>query len=112
MEGDREGGQFVEALGEAEPGRAAMREQEAGSVWELEIGSGGHAGMAGPHRQAGEHEAEGLDGLEHEVDSGVGQDLALRGRFMAEGEVDPTAVSRFCTTAQCSISSLAMAKIT
>jgi hypothetical protein len=36
MEADREGGQLVEALGEAEPGRAAVREQEAGSVGELE----------------------------------------------------------------------------
>jgi len=37
MQGGGEGGQFVEALGEAEPGRAAVREQEAGPVGKLEI---------------------------------------------------------------------------
>lgn len=39
MEASGEGGQLVEALGEAEPGRAAVREEEAGAVGKLEVGS-------------------------------------------------------------------------
>jgi len=39
MEVGGEDGQFVEALGEAEPRRPAVREQEASPVGELEIGS-------------------------------------------------------------------------
>jgi hypothetical protein len=43
--------------------------------------------VIGYHRQAGKQEAEWPDGLEHEPDSGVSQDLALFGRLMAKGEV-------------------------
>ena len=45
------------------------------------------SGLVGSHRQAGQQEAEWLDGLEHEPDSGVSQDIALFGRLMAKGEV-------------------------
>src|SRR6516165_3716374 len=72
-----EAGQLVEPLGEAEPGRAAVREQEAGPVGELEAGSCGDSWMIGAHGQAGEQEAERLDGPEHQVDGGVRQHLAL-----------------------------------
>src|SRR6516165_11822889 len=82
-----EAGQFVEALGEAEPGRAAVREQEAGPVGELEVGSRRETRVIGSYGKPGEQEAERLDGLEHEADGGGGQDLALFGRLMAEGEV-------------------------
>ena len=37
--------------------------------------------------QASEHEAKWLDRSKHEADGGVGQDLALLRRLMAEGEV-------------------------
>jgi hypothetical protein len=53
---------------------------------ELEVGSRRNIWMIGSHRQAGKQEAEWLDGLEHEPDSGVSQDLALFGRLMAKGE--------------------------
>jgi hypothetical protein len=60
MEASGEGGQLVEALGEAEPGRAAVREQEAGPVGELEAGSRRDTRMIGSYRQTGEQEAERL----------------------------------------------------
>src|SRR5215472_9722981 len=87
MEASGEGSQFVEALREAEPGRATVREQEAGPVGELEVGSRRDTGVIGSYWKPGEQEAERLDGLEHEADGGGGQDLALLGRLMAEGEV-------------------------
>src|SRR6516165_809358 len=87
MEASGEGSQFVEALGEAEPGRAAVREQEAGPVGQLEVGSRRDIRVIGSYRKPGEQEAERLDGLEHEADGGGGQDLSLFGRLMAEGEV-------------------------
>jgi hypothetical protein len=39
MEASGEVGQLVEALREPQPGRAAVREQKAGTVRELEVGS-------------------------------------------------------------------------
>src|SRR5215217_1737123 len=87
METSGEVGQLLEALREANPGRAAMRQQKAGTVRELEVGSRRDIWVIGSHRQAGQQEAEWLDGLEHEPDSGVSQDLALFGRLMAKGEV-------------------------
>ena len=87
MEASGEVGQLVEALREAQPGRAAVREQKAGTVRELEVGSCRDIWVIGSHRQAGNQEAEWLDGLEHEPDSGVSQNLALFGRLMAKGEV-------------------------
>jgi hypothetical protein len=45
-----EGSQLVEALGEAEPRRAAVREQEAGPVGELEVGSCCGIGVIGSYR--------------------------------------------------------------
>jgi hypothetical protein len=49
MKASGEGGQLVKALGEAEPGRA-VREQEAGPVGELEVGSCGGIGVIGSYR--------------------------------------------------------------
>ena len=72
-----EDGQLVEALGEAEPRRPPVREQEASPVGELEVGSRRGTGVIGSYRQAGKQEAERLDGLEHQANGGMGQDLAL-----------------------------------
>jgi hypothetical protein len=77
----------VEALGEAEPSRAAVREQKTGAVGELEVSSRCGIRAVGSYRQAGEDQADWLDGLKHEADGGVGEDLALFGRLMAKGEV-------------------------
>ena len=49
-----EEGELVEALGEPEPGRAAVRQQEAGSVGELEVGPRRGPRMLGSYGQAGE----------------------------------------------------------
>src|SRR5215471_7655402 len=81
------GGWRLAAKAASSSRRSAVREQEAGPVGELEVGSRGDTRVIGSHRQAGEQEAERLDGLEHQADGGSGQDLALLGRLMAEGEV-------------------------
>ena len=49
----RERRELVEPLGEAEPGGAAVREQEARAVRELEVGSRGGTRVLGADRQAG-----------------------------------------------------------
>jgi hypothetical protein len=64
-----------------------VREQKAGTVRELQVGARRDIWVIGSHRQAGKPQAEWLDGLEHEPDSGVSQHLALFGRLMAKGEV-------------------------
>ena len=64
-----------------------MREQEARPVGELKVSSSREIRVIGSYRQAGEKEAQRLDGLEHEADGGAGEDLALFRRLMAESEV-------------------------
>jgi hypothetical protein len=83
MEAGGEDGQLVEALGEPEPRRPPVREQEASPVGELEVGSRRDTGVIGSYRKAGKQEAERLDGLEHQANGGMGQDLAsvLSGYF-------------------------------
>src|SRR5712672_1023045 len=87
MEVGGEDGQLVEPLREAKPRRPAVREQEASPVGELEVASRRGTGVIGSYRQAGKQEAKRLDGLEHQANGGMGQDLALPGRLVAEGEV-------------------------
>src|SRR2546430_17024590 len=87
MEVGGEDGQLVEALGEAEPRRPAMREQEASPVGELEVASRRGTGVIGSYRQAGKQEAKRLDGLENQANGGMGPGLALPGGLVAEGEV-------------------------
>src|SRR4051812_34334227 len=87
MEADGEDGQLVEALGEAEPRRPAVREQEVSPVGKLEVSSRRGTGVIGSYRQAGKQEAKRLDGLEHQANGDTGQDLALPGRLVTEGEV-------------------------
>jgi len=64
-----------------------VREQEASPAGELEAGSRRGTGVIGSCRQAGKQEARRLDGLGHQANGGMGQDLALPGRLVAEGEV-------------------------
>ena len=84
METVGEIGQLVEALGEAQPGRTAVRQQEASPVRELEAGSRRDITVIWAYWQRREQEAERLDGFEHQANGGVSQHLALPGRFMAE----------------------------
>ena len=49
-----EAGELVEALGEPEPGRAAVRQQEAGSVGQLEVGPRSGTRVLGSYGEAGE----------------------------------------------------------
>jgi hypothetical protein len=60
MEASGEVGQLLEALREAQPGRAAVREQKAGTVRELEVGSRRDIWVIGSLRQAGKQQAEWL----------------------------------------------------
>src|SRR6516162_7492457 len=87
MEAVGEVGQLVEALGEAEPGRAAVRQQEAGPVRQLEAGSRRDIRVIWACWQRREQKAERLDGPEHQVYGSVREYLALLGRLMAESEV-------------------------
>jgi len=60
MKAGGEDGQLVEALGEAEPRRPPVREQEASPVGELEVSSRRDTGVIGSYRQAGKQEPSGL----------------------------------------------------
>ena len=64
--------------------RAMVRQQVVGLVEQLERRAGGRAGMLGSDRQRCQQVAQRLDGVVHETDGDVGQDLRL-----GVGFVDP-----------------------